>query len=171
MRKSIISLLLLLAVLPLMGQSLLDSLPGHRMKASYTYSLSQGGAPMKEVSSGIILVQDNAYRLDALGLEVYCDGQKRWSVDPSAGEVLLEEVDTEDMLTNPLQIIHNWKSMGDRLHFNSRGKDSLDATVKLDDKTSVRVVLKDVVLSEPGPVSDFVPDPGKIKDYILTDLR
>ena len=42
-------------------------------------------------SSGSISVQRNCYKLVSAGIEIYCDGQTRWTVDRDAKEVLVEQ--------------------------------------------------------------------------------
>ena len=50
------------------GIPILDRVPGHRVLFHYTYSLSQGGKPMTQVTDGDVDVEDNAYLLSGLGL-------------------------------------------------------------------------------------------------------
>ncbi len=63
---------------------ILDRVPGHRVTFHYTYSLSKDGKPMTEVTDGDVTVEDNAFLLSGLGLEVRSDGTTRWSSDREA---------------------------------------------------------------------------------------
>ncbi|MBQ9660267.1 MAG: hypothetical protein IJV37_03245 [Bacteroidales bacterium] len=40
--------------------------------------------------SGDLLVQGECYRARGNGMEIYCDGKTRWTVDPAAREVYIE---------------------------------------------------------------------------------
>ena len=151
---------------------LLDRVPGHRVQFHYTYSLSQGGRPMTKVTDGEVTVEDNAYLLSGLGLEVRSDGTTRWSLDREAEEVLVEKVDKDDLLTNPALFIQSYKANLDKIRVNASSSDSLDVTLVLDDDTSARFVLKDVRFGEPKGKSDFTLDVKSLPDsYIVTDLR
>lgn len=52
---------------------------------------------------GIVSFQDNAYRLSADGLEVYCDGRDIWMLDYNAKEVIIEPLNDSDadFIRNP----------------------------------------------------------------------
>ena len=85
------------------GIPILDRVPGHRVLFHYTYSLSQGGRPMTQVTDGDVVVEDNAYLLSGLGLEVRSDGTTRWTLDRAAEEVLIETVEKEDLFVRPFR--------------------------------------------------------------------
>ena len=151
---------------------LLDRVPGHRVQFHYTYSLSQGGQPMKQVTDGDVTVEDNAYLLSGLGLEVRSDGVTRWSMDRAAEEVLVEKVEKDDLFTNPALFIGSYKSYMDKIRVNASSSNSLDVTLVLDEDTSARFVLKDVVFSDKKGKSDFTLDVKSLPDsFIVTDLR
>ena len=40
--------------------------------------------------SGTLLIQGDCYRAVGNGMEIYCDGATRWSVDPASKEVYIE---------------------------------------------------------------------------------
>ena len=40
--------------------------------------------------SGVLLIQGDCYRAVGNGMEIYCDGATRWSVDPASKEVYIE---------------------------------------------------------------------------------
>ena len=154
------------------GIPLLDRVPGHRVTFHYTYSLSQGGKPMTRVTDGDVTVEDNAYLLSGLGLEVRSDGATRWSMDRAAEEVLIEKVEKEDLFTNPALFISSYKGYMDKIRVNASSSNSLDVTLVLDEGTSARFVLKDIVFQDKKGKSDFTLDVKSLPDsYIITDLR
>ena len=151
---------------------LLDRVPDHRVQFHYTYSLSQGGKPMTQITDGDVTVEDNAYLLSGLGLEVRSDGATRWSMDRAAEEVLIEKVAKEDLFTNPALFISSYKSYMDKIRVNASSANSLDVTLVLDDETSARFVLKDIVFLDKQGKSDFTLDVKSLPDsFIITDLR
>ena len=151
---------------------ILDRVPDHRVLFHYTYSLSQGGKPMTRITDGDVIVEDNAYRLSGLGLEVRSDGTTRWSVDREAEELLIETVAKEDLFTNPALFISSYKGYMDKIRVNSSSSNSLDVTLVLDEGTSARFVLKDIVFEDKQGKSDFTLDVKSLPDsYLITDLR
>ena len=151
---------------------ILDKVPDHRVKFHYTYSLSQGGKPMTQITDGDVTVEDNAYLLSGLGLEVRSDGTTRWSMDRAAEEVLIEKVEKEDLFTNPALFISSYKSYMDKIKVNASSSNSLDVTLVLDDETSARFVLKGIVFGDKQGKSDFTLDVNSLPDsFIITDLR
>lgn len=58
-----------------------------RISLRYACTLTQD-TPVK--LSGTLLVQGTCYRAVGNGLEIYCDGQTRWTVDPASKEVYVE---------------------------------------------------------------------------------
>ena len=116
MKRIVIGLSAILLSLSAFAQGsipLLDRVPGHRVQFHYTYSLSQGGKPMTKVTDGDVTVEDNAYLLSGLGLEVRSDGVTRWSMDRAAEELLIETVAKEDLFTNPALFISSYKEYMD----------------------------------------------------------
>ena len=151
---------------------ILDRVPGHRVQFHYTYSLSQGGKPMTQVTDGEVTVEDNAFLLSGLGLEVRSDGTTRWSIDREAEEVLIEKVEKEDLFTNPALFISSYKGYMDKLKVNASSQNSLDVTLLLDDDTAARFVLKNIVFLDKQGKSDFPLDEKSLpKSYVVTDLR
>ena len=154
------------------GIPILDKVPEHRVQFHYTYSLSQGGKPMTQITDGDVTVEDNAYLLSGLGLEVRSDGATRWSLDRAAEEVLIEKVEKEDIFTNPALFISSYKANMDKIKVNSSSSNSLDVTLVLDDETSARFVLKSIVFGDKQGKSDFTLDVKSLPDsFIITDLR
>ncbi len=175
MKRFAATLMALSLALAAFGQGsipILDRVPGHRVQFHYTYSLSQNGKPMTEVTDGDVVVEDNAFLLSGLGLEVRSDGATRWSIDREAEEVLIEKVEKEDLFTNPALFISSYKNYMDKLRVNASSPNSLDVTLLLDEGTSARFVLKDIVFGDRQGKSDFPLDEKSLpKSYVVTDLR
>ncbi len=175
MRRFLTSLMALSLTLAAFAQGsipILDRVPGHRVQFHYTYSLSQGGKPMTQVTDGDVTVEDNAFLLSGLGLEVRSDGTTRWSIDRDAEEVLIEKVEKEDLFTNPALFISSYKNYMDRIKVNSSSQDSLDVTLVLDEDTSARFVLKNIRFKDKDGKSDFTLDVKSLSSsYVITDLR
>ncbi len=95
--KKFIQLLLPLLFLPLLlplpaaAQSQLDQIAAHlqtdRISLHYDCTYTED-TPVK--LSGILLIQGDCYRAIGNGMEIYCDGAVRWSVDPASKEVYIE---------------------------------------------------------------------------------
>ena len=58
-----------------------------RISLHYDCTYTQD-APVK--LSGTLLVQGECYRAVGNGMEIYCDGATRWTVDPASKEVYIE---------------------------------------------------------------------------------
>ena len=166
-------------LLPVAGASaqvsipLLDRVPGHRVTFDYTYSLSKDGKPLNEVTSGKMTVEDNAFNLSGLGIEIYSDGVTRWSIDREAEEVLIETVEADDIIANPAILISSYKELSSSLEVLSHGKDSLKLKVTFDDKTYAVFSISRIVFTEAsGDKKDFTLDVKSLgKSYVITDLR
>ena len=175
MRRLLASLMALSLTLGAFAQGsipILDRVPGHRVQFHYTYSLSQGGKPMTQVTDGDVTVEDNAYLLSGLGLEMRSDGTTRWSLDRAAEELLIETVEKEDLFTNPALFINSYKGYMDKIRVNGSSSNSLDVTLVLDEETSARFVLRNIVFLDKQGKSDFPLDEKSLpQSYVVTDLR
>jgi hypothetical protein len=71
---------------------------------SYTYSVN---AKVKIQGSGNAIVQGEAFYMKGNGLEIWCNGKTRWTVDRAASEALIESVGAiqDDYETNPAKLI------------------------------------------------------------------
>ena len=150
--------------------ALLEKARGQRVSFHYSYSLSKSGAAFTQVTDGRVTVEDNAYTLEGLGLQVVSDGTTRWTLDADAREMVIEPVQSDDIFTNPAYFISSYTQYLDRIRVNASGPDSLDVTLTLDAENKARFVLKDIVFSPCKGKSDFSVD-GKSPDYVITDLR
>ena len=127
---------------------------------------------MTQVTDGDVVVEDNAFRLSGLGLEVRSDGTTRWSLDRAAEELLIEKVEKDDLFTNPALFISSYKNYMDKIRVNGSSSNSLDVTLVLDEDTSARFVLKNIVFEPKQGKSDFTLDVKSLSgSYVITDLR
>lgn len=150
----------------------LDRAAGKRVTFNYEYSLSKDGAGFSKVTEGKVLVEDNAYRLDGLGLTIVCNGETRWTHDASAAEVVIENAEQDNILTNPALLISSYRGYGNALHVKGGSRDSLDVVYDVDDNVKARFVLTSIVYSEPQGKSDFTFDVKSLPDdSVITDLR
>lgn len=74
---------------------------------SYTYEAERGKVSMK--GQGKTVIQGNAYILDVDGMEIYCDGTSKWTLDRGAQELVIEDYDgyTADISADPVLLLGN----------------------------------------------------------------
>lgn len=93
MIKKLTALLFILTAFSAKGQNVVTdfakSLADGCASFGYTYSMS-GQVPLS--GSGTIRLQGDAFVMKGDGLEVYCDGATRWTVDTAAEECYIESV-------------------------------------------------------------------------------
>ncbi len=92
MRKWILPLLALLLPLGAAAQQaqiaeIASHIETNRISLHYDCTFVQE-APIQ--LSGTLLVQGTCYQAKGNGMEIYCDGKTRWTVDPAAREVYVE---------------------------------------------------------------------------------
>ena len=97
MKRWILFLLFLLFLLPLLlsltaaAQPQLGEIAAHlqtdRISLHYDCTYTED-TPVK--LSGVLRIQGDCYRAVGNGMEIYCDGATRWSVDPESKEVYIE---------------------------------------------------------------------------------
>ena len=108
MMKRLTSLLLVLTAFSAAGQNIVSdfakSLYDGCASFGYTYSMS-GQVPLS--GSGTIRLQGDAFVMQGDGLEVYCDGATRWTVDTAAEECYIESVEPGglDYEANPALLV------------------------------------------------------------------
>jgi hypothetical protein len=90
--KSILPILLtLLLSLTAAAQPQLAEIAAHlqtdRISLRYDCTYTED-TPVK--LTGVLLIQGDCYRAVGNGMEIYCDGTTRWSVDPASKEVYIE---------------------------------------------------------------------------------
>ena len=154
------------------GIKMLDKVKDSRATFHYTYSLSRAGGDFTPVTDGDVMVEDNCYIMNGLGIKVTSNGEIRLSIDPEAKEAVVEKVEKEDIFTNPALFIGSYKNYLDRITVNSSDKTSMDVTLMLDDDTKARFILTDIIFVPKEGKSDFTVDVKSLpEDYIVTDLR
>jgi len=91
MKKWIVILIALLPLTAAAQQHTLEAVAAHldteRISLRYAFTIAQP-APVK--LSGALLVQGDCYQAKGNGVEIYCDGTTRWTVDPESKEVYIE---------------------------------------------------------------------------------
>ncbi len=108
MMKRLTVLLLVLSSLTAAGQNIVTdfakSLSDGCATFGYSYSVS-GQVPLS--GSGTIRLQGDAFTMQGDGLEVYCDGATRWTLDTAAEECYIESVEAGglDYEANPALLV------------------------------------------------------------------
>ncbi|NLZ19968.1 MAG: hypothetical protein GXY24_06865 [Bacteroidales bacterium] len=91
MKKCLVILIALLPLTAAAQQHTLEELAAHlgtdRISLQYAFTIAQP-APVK--LSGVLLIQGDCYQAKGNGVEIYCDGTTRWTVDPASREVYIE---------------------------------------------------------------------------------
>ena len=75
-------------------------------EVAFKYSFEvKGDIPMK--GNGTAALCGTAYHVFGNGMELWCDGKTRWTIDRNAKEAYIEEVDPEsaDYLSNPASLL------------------------------------------------------------------
>lgn len=91
MKKFFLVIIVSLMSLQAWGQTEIREILGliENSRVSLTYSCNvKMDVQMK--SSGNLMVQKNCYKLSTAGVDIYCDGENRWTVDSTAKEVYIE---------------------------------------------------------------------------------
>lgn len=73
-------------------------------RAEFDYSFS-AGRDTRMTGSGRAVIQDDCFLVRGDGLEMYCNGKEIWTVDPDAGEVIVESLEVGGTAANPVYLI------------------------------------------------------------------
>ena len=91
MKKWILVLVTLLPLTAAAQRYTLDTVAAHlrtdRISLQYACTIAQ---PAPVQLSGDLLTQGDCYRAKGNGMEIYCNGATRWTVDPESKEVYIE---------------------------------------------------------------------------------
>ena len=91
MKKWILILVTLLPLTAAAQRYTLDTVAAHlrtdRISLQYACTIAQ---PAPVQLSGNLLIQGDCYRAKGNGMEIYCNGTTRWTVDPESKEVYIE---------------------------------------------------------------------------------
>lgn len=164
----------------------------------YSYLIDDGRARVK--GGGTVAMQGESYLISGDGLEVYCDGKTRWTVDRAAMEVVVETCDPEnpDYTVNPAVLLKDFDkafsvessgvSSDGSLHYSlspvsapgissleivlsGDGKKLLSAVLHTEDGAAASFSISSFVFSTPSDPSRFAFDISSLADgYIVTDL-
>lgn len=109
--KRFVTILLAFSALTSFAQDSVDDffakVGDSQVSFSYTFSVN---AQTKIQGSGAVTVQDNAFKMSGNGLEVWCDGTSRWTVDASGKEAVIESVEENEATrysANPALLLSN----------------------------------------------------------------
>jgi len=101
--------------------ALLKTIHGKRVVCEYSYTAG------KVQGSGTATIQEGKYIVKGNGLEIYCDGVNRWTVDPDAKEVYIEpagdEAEIFSNLSQYLKGVEGLKFDGSNLSGRIKGQD------------------------------------------------
>ena len=168
-RLTLLLLLLAAAVHTVAAQgdasALLKKIEGKRV--SFDYSLNTADK-ISVKHSGSALIEGKCYRIVDNGMEIWCDGVTRWTVDKEAKEVYIEDPGEEaDMLLSPSRLLSNVKDLVAGSSTAS-GKYTGEGPGK-----GSTFVLTSIKTYEPKGVSnEFVYDISSLgSPWVITDLR
>lgn len=115
MKRLLIGILLLSAVLAASGQDRLGEIASristNRILVDYSCTVS-GEVPVK--LKGTVLLQDDCYCMKGNGLEIYCNGGTRWTLDREAKEAYIEPANGLE------EIMQYYESITDLVISNAR---------------------------------------------------
>lgn len=86
-------------------EGFLEKVSSSCVSFEYSFTMLRNGANV--VGSGDVKVQDDSFTLNGNGLEIWCDGSTRWTIDRAAEEAVIETVEDADAdyATNPALLI------------------------------------------------------------------
>ena len=142
---------------------------------SFDYLFSMPSKKSKMTGSGTVKVQGASFFVDGNGLEIWCDGKTRWTIDRISEEALVESVDDsfDSFATNPALMISSVDKAFNEISFGparfggktvdasvlsplSKGKGSMDiSSLKLFFRSGTTVLVGAQVTLNDGSVSDF----------------
>ena len=150
----------------------------------YSFSMQTPKSKSTMTGSGKVKLQDNSFYMEGNGLEVWCDGTTRWTVDRFAEEALVESVDgsAESFATNPALMIAMVDEAFEEVSFGTskfqgkvvdasvltpkmKGKSSMDiAGLKLYFNSGTSVLVGAEITLNDGSVSEFTISGMTFKD-------
>ncbi len=143
---------------------------------SFDYSFTMPTKKARMTGEGTVKVQGGSFLVDGNGLEVWCDGATRWTIDRISEEALVESVDDsyDSYATNPALMIASIDDAFNEVSFGAskfdgkvadssvlspvrKGKGSMDiALLKLFFKSGTSVLIGAKVTLNDGSVSTFI---------------
>jgi hypothetical protein len=87
--------------------SFIDKVSSSLVTFDYSFTMQTTKSKTKMTGSGNVKVQGNAFFMEGNGMEVWCDGSTRWTIDRFAEEALVESVSEsyDSYATNPALMI------------------------------------------------------------------
>ncbi len=142
---------------------------------SFDYSFTMPTKKARMTGSGSVKVQGTSFFVDGNGLEIWCDGRTRWTIDRLSEEALVESVDDsfDSYATNPALMVTSIDDTFSEVSFGSsrfggkvvdasvlspvhKGKGSMDiAGLKLFFKSGTATLTGAEVTLNDGSVSEF----------------
>lgn len=142
---------------------------------SFDYSFTMPTKKARMTGEGTVKVQGTSFIVDGNGLEIWCDGKTRWTIDRISEEALVESVDDsyDSYATNPALMIASIDNAFREESFGSskfggkvvdasvltpanKGKGSMDiAGLKLFFKSGTTILIGAEVTLNDGSVSEF----------------
>ncbi len=142
---------------------------------SFDYSFTMPAGKAKMAGNGSVKVRGTSFLVDGSGLEIWCDGKTRWTIDRVSEEALVEFVDDsyDSYATNPALMIASIDNAFREESFGSskfggkvvdasvlspvhKGKGSMDiAGLKLFFRSGTSTLVGAEVTLNDGSVSDF----------------
>lgn len=155
--------------------SFIDKVSSSLVTFDYSFSMQTPKSKSKMTGSGKVKVQGTAFYMEGNGLEVWCDGSTRWTVDRLSEEALVESVDGsyDSYSTNPALLVTSVDEAFNEVSFGTSkfqgktvdasvlspvhaGKHSMDiAQLKLFFKSGTSILVGAEVKLGDGSVSEF----------------
>ena len=165
MMKKILTLLLIAFSIPQAQEGvafLINLVLNNRVSFSYSVS-SQDGSKLR--MEGTAVIDGDCYRTNGNGLEIYCDGKTKWTVDRAAKELYIEESEgTREYLEKVGALEQSFKYL-------KIGESSVSGTYISGDSYSFSMTS---IVSSPlsGSTEGFSFDTSALGgDWVITDLR
>ena len=156
--------------------SFIDKVSASLVSFDYSFTMRTAKSSSKMTGTGDVRVQDNAFVLNGNGMEVWCDGRVRWTVDRFAEEALVETVEesADIYATNPALMITSVDSAFEEVSFGAdkfqgksveastlsplnKGRYSMDIDeLKLYFRSGTTVLVGAEVKLNDGSVSEFI---------------
>ena len=153
---------LLMAGAGLQAQEILTRFSTDRISCKYSYTID---IPVTLNYEGDALVQGDCYHLKGNGIEIFCDGVSRWTVDAEAREVYIENAEeVENILKEFLTYSKDIKATGNTV---------TGTLIDPEDDTNIKFALKEIAyLPLNDDLTPFKLDVESLDEtYLVTDLR
>lgn len=193
----------LLAILPasLVAQNavlldnLYDSFASHCISMDCEYTLQTESIPSK--GNCKVEVQGTSYRMQGMGLDVFCNGESVWMLDPMAKEAIIEPVsdDSFSYMSNPALLFRDMEKVftvasstasevGMKFHMTARKSCGISEAIfeidrnallksaefTMDDGSVMKIKVKSMQI-QPLKTKDSFAPASLSSDWIITDLR